>query len=680
MSLNAVMGNAVSGLGATQAALAVVANNIANAGTAGYAREEVDLQPLVAGGQSAGVRASAVKRIADRALEAAAASAGGDLGRATVTSDVLDRLQTFLGAPGSENGLAARLDAVSASAIALASGSDPAASSADFVAKADAALAGMKQFASDIDALSGEVAGNVTTVVDRANTLLARIGSLNDTISGLQARGGSAALGDERAAAVSELGTLIGIRSRETPDGRIAIDTVSGATLVDRLPRKLSGDASVRIVSVDPASGKQTPGATLDAATAGGQLGGLLELRDRTLPGAADRLGALFAQVTTTLNGVHNEHSAVPAPARLDGRNTGLTASDRLGFSGAATFAVADAAGTMLASTRIDFDALPASATVGDLVSAINSGLGGKATASFAGGRLTLTATDPRNGIAVAGDAAKPAARAGAGLSAFFGLNDLVSGGPALPSGLMAGDAHGFNADGTIQLAVRDSAGRIVASDSIAVAGTATVGDLVGRLNASTLGKTGAFALDPAGSLTFSPVAGQSGASLATVADSSARGDTGLSFSAMFGITAGQPATARTGGGIRADIAANPSKLAVAVLATDAAIGAAALGTGDARGATALADALSGPGGVAIERAAASLVRDTATAASRASDAKASATARSDEANRQRDSVSGVNVDEELAHMIQLQNSYAASARVLSAARDMYDVLLGMMR
>lgn len=680
MSLNAVMGNAVSGLGATQAALAVVANNIANAGTAGYAREEVDLQPLVAGGQAAGVRASAVKRIADRALEAAAASAGGDLGRAKVTSDVLDRLQTFLGAPGSEGGLAARLDAVSASAIALASGSDSFASRADFVAKADTALGGMKQFASDIDTLSGEIAENVATVVYRANTLLARVGALNDTISGLQARGGSAALGDERATAVAELGTLIGIRSREMPDGRIAIDTVGGATLVDRLPRKLSGDASVRIVSVDPASGKETPGALLDAATAGGQLGGLLEMRDRTLPGAANRLGALYGQFTTTLNNVHNDHSGVPAPARLDGRNTGLTASDRLGLSGAATFAVADASGTMLASTRIDFDAMPAAATVGDLVAAINLGLGNKASASFTSGRLTLTASDPRNGIAVAGDAAKPATRAGLGMSAFFGLNDLVSGGPALPSGLTVEDPSGFNTDGTIQLAIRDSAGRVMASDNIVVAGSTRVGDLLARLNASTLGKAGAFALDPAGSLTFSPVAGQSGATLVSFADSSVRGDTGLSFSAMFGITAGQPATARTGGGIRADIAANPSTLAVAALAAGAAIGAPALGTGDARGATALADALSGPGGVAIERAAAALVGDTANAASRAADAKAAATARSDEANRQRDSVSGVNVDEELAHMIQLQNSYAASARVLSAARDMYDVLLGMMR
>ena len=37
---------------------------------------------------------------------------------------------------------------------------------------------------------------------------------------------------------------------------------------------------------------------------------------------------------------------------------------------------------------------------------------------------------------------------------------------------------------------------------------------------------------------------------------------------------------------------------------------------------------------------------------------------------------SGVNIDHELALMIEIQNSYAASARVIQAVRDMFDELL----
>ena len=41
---------------------------------------------------------------------------------------------------------------------------------------------------------------------------------------------------------------------------------------------------------------------------------------------------------------------------------------------------------------------------------------------------------------------------------------------------------------------------------------------------------------------------------------------------------------------------------------------------------------------------------------------------------------SGVNVDEELSKMIKYQNAYQGAARVMSAAQDMYDTLIGIVR
>jgi flagellar hook-associated protein 1 FlgK len=38
----------------------------------------------------------------------------------------------------------------------------------------------------------------------------------------------------------------------------------------------------------------------------------------------------------------------------------------------------------------------------------------------------------------------------------------------------------------------------------------------------------------------------------------------------------------------------------------------------------------------------------------------------------------GVNIDEEMANLLSLQNSYGANARVLSAVKDMFDTLLRM--
>jgi flagellar hook-associated protein 1 FlgK len=39
---------------------------------------------------------------------------------------------------------------------------------------------------------------------------------------------------------------------------------------------------------------------------------------------------------------------------------------------------------------------------------------------------------------------------------------------------------------------------------------------------------------------------------------------------------------------------------------------------------------------------------------------------------------SAVNIDDEMAHLVELQNAYAANARVMSAIREMLDMLMRM--
>jgi flagellar hook-associated protein 1 FlgK len=56
----------------------------------------------------------------------------------------------------------------------------------------------------------------------------------------------------------------------------------------------------------------------------------------------------------------------------------------------------------------------------------ITTAFAGDATASFVDGRLTLTATNPANGVAVVQDDTTPSSIGGRGFSHFFGLNDLV--------------------------------------------------------------------------------------------------------------------------------------------------------------------------------------------------------------------------------------------------------------
>ena len=40
---------------------------------------------------------------------------------------------------------------------------------------------------------------------------------------------------------------------------------------------------------------------------------------------------------------------------------------------------------------------------------------------------------------------------------------------------------------------------------------------------------------------------------------------------------------------------------------------------------------------------------------------------------------SGVNIDDEMAHLLALQNAYSANARVMSSIKQMYDTLIQAM-
>ena len=697
MSLNHILGSAVSGLAAAQAGLRSVSNNIANVGVSGYARERVNLTTGVVSGQVSGVVVGEPTRVADRFLEANVYRRAGDYGRADVTAGYLDRLQSLLGEPGAASGLPARLDAISASAVAMTGSQSSAQTVAVFTSDVQDAIDSMQQLQTDVAGLRGDVESEVGYSIDKINSLLSRIHDLNGTVAsatGLGKNVGGAA--DQRMSAIEELSTLISVNVREQPDGRVSIETANGAMLLDKKLRQLSYPNSglgtsqpiypnieIRFAENSGAMGAAT-GEKLDSAAVGGKLGGLLDLRDRALPAFSEQMGVLFSGLSEALNAVSNAGTTVPPPASLTGRQTGLIGTDRLGFTGAATFAVTKADGTLVAKTSVNFDAMPAGATIDDMVAAINAGLGGAGTASFTDGKLSITASGAGNGVVVAQNETNPSARAGVGVSQYFGLNDFVRSDSStlVPSGLATGDPHGFAAGETAQIVLRDTTGRALTSYTLTPAAGGTVGDLVTELNASPLGDFGDFSLDDRGRMRFEPSASLSGATLSIPSDSTDRHGSGLGFSTMLGLTGA--ASGLGDAQVRPDVLANPGQLPLARLQESAAVGAKALGAGDTRGATAFVDKLGaaldlGKDGVTtIERFSSLLLGRTGLEASQANDNLLDASARRDDAVNRRDSFSGVNIDEELAQMVVLQNSYSAAARVISTASEMYDTLLNM--
>lgn len=697
MSLNQILNSAISGLSASQAGLRTVANNVANVSTPGYARERVTLSTGVSGGRVNGVIVGEPSRVADKFLENAVYQRGGSTGRLEAVSSYYDRLQALLGSPDSKSGLAARLSNISASAgeISLQGSTQSLALFTGNVADTLNALSGLQ---GDVNGLRADVETEVSFTVERMNVLLREIHELNNEVSRLQGLGrSSSGASDLRMTALQELSTLTDVSVREQPDGRVTVDTAAGQVLLDRRLRLLSYPAGagssqttyppidIRFATDSGAMGAST-GERIDSAAIGGKLGGLLDIRDRMLPTFGEQLGVLFGGLAETLNAVSNAGTSMPPPNMLEGEPNGLIGTDRLGFTGKAVFAVAAKDGTLIQKVTVDFDALGAGATVDDAINAINAGLSPSATASFANGKLSIQATNANNGVAIGQDPANPSARGGVGFSQYFGLNNLVRSDTSalVPSGFVDSDPHGFGAGETSALALRDSSGKLLATYTMTGSAGPTFGDLMTELNASPLGQYGSFALDAKGRVLFTSDTNNAGSTISIPSDSTSRFGTGISFAALSGLSGG--ASGLTGAEVRQDILNQPIRLPLAQLQLDVAVGEKALGAGDLSGAAAFIDKLSratdfGKDGVAtVETFAGRLLGGAGTQASLASNNYKGAAARFDDAVNRRDSFAGVNVDEELAQMVVLQNSYSASARVMSTASQMYDTLIEMLR
>ena len=700
MSLTDILGSALSGLNAAQAGMRTTSNNIANVSTPGYARERVQLTTGVTAGRVSGVRISEPERVADRFLEANVYRRQGDWGQASITADYLGRLQAMLGAPSDSAGVSARLDALQAAAVAMTGSAGSEQAVRTFTNQAQDALQALQQVDSDTATLRTNAESELGFTVGSINTLLSRIGVLNDTVSRQLAQGSNAGGAvNLRMSAIEELSGLIKVTTREQPDGRVVIETAGGMTLLDRRPRMLSypggsgegvdqpiySPIDLRFAEPDGSPGAAT-GDRIDSPTVGGKLGGLMELRDSLLPRFAGDMGTLFGGLAEALNAASNAGTTVPAPRTMQGGLTGLVATDRLGFTGTAVFAVTSSAGDLVARTSLNFSALGAGATVADAVDAINAGLGGAATASFSGGRLTLTAATAANGVVVAQDSTNPSDRAGLGFSQFFGLNDIVTDPTRTlgPSGFTLTDPHGFGSGETVELVIRDPRGRSLAQQTLSPASGGTFGDLVASLNSSPLSAFGSFALDARGRFAFTPDPAIPTATLTVPADSTNRFGTGRSFSSLVSLDDGRMALGNTA--VRADILASGQRVPLARFDLAAAVGQRALGSADTRGATGFVEQLAtgrdlGQGlSVSVDRFASLTFGRAALDAAQANDALTDSEARRSDAINRRDEYSGVNIDEELSQLVVLQNSYSAAARVMTTATQMYDTLIGMVK
>jgi len=703
MSLSSILNIANSGLQTAQTQLRVVSDNVSNVNTPGYVRKIAEQVSLTSQGVGSGVEVGRVRLATDRFLQAASLNAGAESSRQGVRYELYDRIQSLFGDPGGDTGFFSKVDDIFSSFAVAAEDPVSAPRRQEALFSTQAVFDEASRISSQIQAVRQDADGRIQSAVERANSLLEQIEALNQDIARATVLNGDAAGAEtQQARLVSELSGLMDVQVTKRPVGGVSIRTSVGVLLAGAGAAKLdySRAGTVNAETSFNEIWITEPGGITRAFADGlktGELKGLMELRDVDAPQTAERLAELVSHVADELNRAHNANSAVPAPGTLTGRNVGQTLETALtGFTGETTIAVVNpTTGAITMRADIDFSALTINLvpfTPATFLADLNTQLGGAATASFVGGRLSLTAAVP-NGMAIA-DGAPVSTKAGRGFSHYFGLNDLISTDrPAFyDQGLTATSLHGFAAGQTLTFRFVGESGAKIRDVPVTVPGPlGTVGELITALNSSTtgIGLHGAFALDATtGELKFTGL-GNPAPRMSVLEDTTTQNPSGVSAAELFGLGGGVRASRADGFTVRTDIRQGPARLALAQLNLAAAAGTVALSTGDGRGALTLADAGQttvrfsaagdSPGGtLSVSRYASELSGEIGGRAQTARTRQQSAQALATEAFSRQSNFEGVNLDEELVLMTTYQQAFNASARMIQAAKDMYDTLLGM--
>lgn len=705
MSLGLIMNIATSGMNTAQSQLRTVSDNVSNINTPGYVRKIADQSSLTTQGMGTGVEIARVRLATDRFLQAATLSSGADAGREAVRYELFDRIQSLFGDPGGDTSFFTRMDDLFSVLAQTAETPTSGASRQDAVWKAQTLFDEASRVAAQIQSVREDADGRIQTSIETVNGLLDQIAKLNKEIARATVTGADAT-GSQNAqmSLINQLSEFMDIRITDRSIGGVEIRTGAGLMLVGTEAGRLeydragaiSGQTNFNDIYVaEPGTGARR---SLTEGLVSGELKGLLQLRDVDAPQVAERLSELTTRLADELNRAHNASSAFPPPASLTGRNVGMSLQTALtGFTGSTTIAVVNASGVVQQRADIVFNGntLTINGVASDpanFLTDLNAALPGM-TASFANGQLKFEASGG-NGVAISDSATNPSTKAGRGFSHFFGMNDLVSSGaPTLyETGMTGASVHGFAAGQSLTFRFTDANGARIRDLEFVVPPTATtMTGLVSALNdpVNGIGRHGSFALSPSGELVFTG-RGSPPAQMSVMNDVTSQADSGVSLSQLFGL-GGVRASRASAFSIHSDIASDPTRLALGELDLSVPAGTPALSHADGRGARNLAQAgersttFGSAGGISgsvssLTRYASDMAGAIGAKANLTKSASASATALHQEATSRRSSFEGVNLEEELVLMTTFQQAFNASARLIQAASEMYDTLLGMVR
>ena len=310
-----MLNSGVSGLLAMQRALDVTSHNIANASTAGYSRQRVDLAAVLPGDSGGGefvgrgVNVLGVRRSYDELLANQQRSAAGNFSRLDTYASRAQTLSNLFG--DSTTGLSASLQRFTNAVQGVAN--TPTSTAARQVLLSEAE--GLKQRLQTYDNRLQEIAVETNTSIKNEATtisdLAARIATLNQQIVSTQNQTGQQPndLMDARDQQIDELSRHVSVSIESQGDGTLNVYIGKGQPLVlgTRAASIVaqSDRYDVSRISLSYKSGNTTT--DLGDSLSGGSLGGLLDFRTELLAPARNQLGQVTVGLTSVVNAQHRE-------------------------------------------------------------------------------------------------------------------------------------------------------------------------------------------------------------------------------------------------------------------------------------------------------------------------------------------------------------------------------------
>ena len=305
-----MLGIGTSGLQAYQRALATTSHNISNATTEGYSRQRVELsaRPPERAGNSffgTGVQVSAVTRIADQFVESQLRTATSASQQFSVFHDYAKRVDSLLAE--ADSGLSPGLQRFFGAVQDVAN--DPTSNAARQVLLSEAeSLVDRFRF---LDQRLGEqrdlVNGQIASTVEEINRLADALARVNTDIVTALGRGATPNdLLDQRDTLVRALAERVNVTTTEQDDGALNVFIGNGQSLV---LGSRSNPLVARPLGEDPAQldvgfGQTNP-IDISRLITGGRLGALLDVRGSVLDVAQNSLGRTAIGLAEAFNEQH---------------------------------------------------------------------------------------------------------------------------------------------------------------------------------------------------------------------------------------------------------------------------------------------------------------------------------------------------------------------------------------